>query len=53
MLKVCKYEVQNEKKNKKNSKLDKLSSDSVANFLLQVKNSNDFISTSKASLTYL
>lgn len=50
MLKVCKYEVQNKKKT---PRLDKPSSDSVANFLLQVKNSNDFISTSKASLTYL
>lgn len=51
MLKVCEYEVQSGKKNI--PQLDKLSLDSVANFLLQVKNSNDFISTSKASLTYL
>lgn len=48
MLKVCKYEVQNEKKTKKTLSLTNPSSDSVANFLLQVKNSNDFISTSQA-----
>lgn len=55
MLKVCKYEVQNKKQTKKknSTQLDKPSSVSVANFLLQVKNSNGFSSTSKASLTYL